>query len=666
MPFKATPFANLPTTDDAWDPNGVGKTALLSEVLGDDNWDRYKKAHLIYDPDVEETKAAYKLPIARMVGGELKAVPAQVSAAIAAINGARTPLAVPDTVRRAAYDNAVRYLEKSGVEEDDLPAFRLSLERVIAGGPRIALEELGTDDETKPIWQHVATAGEYRGYGYGEQPFSFTRETFEEMIKNFRADPAYKAGADGVGTEPVIPWDFHHATDADPADVAISGVPAQGWVLELGLKTGSDGNGQLWALTEWMPTAREYIRNGQYRWASISCWINAVDPKSGDRIGALLTSIAITNTPFIQGMEKLAASQQAAAFKVAARRGWYFDAAQSAMDAVGMMKDLFGLRETDSVAEVVAEISKIAQWVEMGSTPLGVNLDEIIGNLRTILNLRTLANASQVLSEASRITGALLTEQAPVPQPGTEAPETASMNEGTEDDMDLLKTLAEKLGVREVDSEVVAAAKDLVQLRATLKDKTGASKDTNRVLLAEVADAMDAKVNLKALYESLKAAKQSEAVDAVMALLDKSQKWDDAEAELTELRDKIAAEETVKAEADVDAAIKAHKLPEQVRPALLLERKQDPDGFAKRFPPLGDKQVLTQPLVTGKDAQVPEQALDNQGDVIDLSMYAGNNPTHRLKLWIRGNIPGADKWDEEQVNRQAFMLRRIRKVVGIE
>jgi len=100
---------NLPVKNIPWG----SKTEIENAVLGDPpNWDRYQKAHLWYDPEKEETKAGYKLPVARMDGGTLTVVRSQLSAAIAAINGARGGTDIPASDRTAAYKLAVRYLKK--------------------------------------------------------------------------------------------------------------------------------------------------------------------------------------------------------------------------------------------------------------------------------------------------------------------------------------------------------------------------------------------------------------------------------------------------------------------------------------------------------------------------------------------------------------------------
>lgn len=115
---EVTSFADLPVEDDVeveWDWD----TETQDEVLGDEDdpdWERYRRAHLWYDPENAETKTGYKLPIARMVDGELTVIFRAVAAAIGAINGARGGVDISDEDRADAYDHAVRYYEKFSVE----------------------------------------------------------------------------------------------------------------------------------------------------------------------------------------------------------------------------------------------------------------------------------------------------------------------------------------------------------------------------------------------------------------------------------------------------------------------------------------------------------------------------------------------------------------------
>jgi len=171
-----------------------------------------------------------------------------------------------------------------------------------------------TEATAAPVWVQVTQEIDAKGYGGG--PFRFTSETFGQIVRNFRAHPSYVNGQSDV-----IAWDFHHASDMSPADVATSGAPAQGWVQDLDIRPGADGKAQLWAKTRWLEPARSYVKNWQYKWASVVVLFDARDPVTNQNVGAVLTSVALTNQPFVEGMAPLiAASRQAQGLRVAAAR----------------------------------------------------------------------------------------------------------------------------------------------------------------------------------------------------------------------------------------------------------------------------------------------------------------------------------------------------------
>ncbi len=162
---------------------------------------------------------------------------------------------------------------------------------------------LSTTPQQGRRWIHIATAGNYAGYQGGTRPFEFTRDTFETVVANFRRNPQYGRG-------PVVPFDYEHASEKglQLPGVAEHGVPATGWIYDLDIRT-SSGATELWALTEWTPRAAEQIRAGEYRWTSVAIHPNFIDPVSGTSQGPTLTSVALTNKPFLQGLEPIAASQ---------------------------------------------------------------------------------------------------------------------------------------------------------------------------------------------------------------------------------------------------------------------------------------------------------------------------------------------------------------------
>lgn len=171
---------------------------------------------------------------------------------------------------------------------------------------RLADGAAGREDKPDaPVWVQVAAEGQYDGYSGGG--FAFTLQTFESAIRNFQAHPSYD------GKTGIVAWDFHHASEMPAATVGRDGAPAQGWILNLQTRRNASGKVTLWALTRWLEPARTYIKEGRYQWASVSMLLDGIDPVSGRHVGPVLTSVAITNQPFIEGMQPLAASRNAPA-----------------------------------------------------------------------------------------------------------------------------------------------------------------------------------------------------------------------------------------------------------------------------------------------------------------------------------------------------------------
>jgi len=192
---------------------------------------------------------------------------------------------------------------------------RLSASKAVRSrGYALKLEE-GADEAIEAKWVQVAVEGEFLGYGGPDHPgFKFDRAIFEQVVANIHDHPAFKLGADGFGEEGVIPWDFSHASEADPArgTLPLTGAPAQGWSSDAQIRNGA-GGAELWMLTKFLEPARTFVLAGQYKWASVALSFESVDPQTGEPTGALVTSIALTNTPFIEGMAQLAATTSGAA-----------------------------------------------------------------------------------------------------------------------------------------------------------------------------------------------------------------------------------------------------------------------------------------------------------------------------------------------------------------
>jgi len=144
-----------------------------------------------------------------------------------------------------------------------------------------------------PVWNQLARCGTFRGHPAG--PFELTPAIFDEIVANFMATENRR-----------IPIDFEHAseTDATSGSIPTGGAPATGWILQLDNR----GLAGLWGLVQWLEPARTYIREGKYRFFSPAIRFGAKDRVTGKPIGARMTSGALTNIPFLDGLMPLAAT----------------------------------------------------------------------------------------------------------------------------------------------------------------------------------------------------------------------------------------------------------------------------------------------------------------------------------------------------------------------
>jgi hypothetical protein len=323
---------------------------------------------------------------------------------------------------------------------------------------------------------------------------------------------------------------------------------------------------------------------------------------------------------------------------------------------------MLGLKETDDVGAVMAEVARMRQWLDLGTVPLGVDMEGIIGAIRKVLVLPALTPAASVLDEMSRIASALLAEQAATTRQQTGPMMASTEGEG---DMELLKTLSKELGVREGDTEVVAAVQDSVALRAQVKAALGAPKDTTEALCAEVVELTADRKGLVSLRKALGSETQEDAVSRVAVLLEAEKKYAELEPKHKALEAKIAEQDKAKAETEVREVLAARRLSDDMFDALLELRLNKPEKFVERFPKLGANLALTQPGVAGKPViTAPAPGATDDATVIDLTNVQGRNPTFRLKAWIRANEPAMAKADEDTVWRRAMELKRTSKVVG--
>lgn len=496
-------------------------------------------------------------------------------------------------------------------------------------------------ESASPVWVQIAETGTFKGYHGGEFEFTFDRALFDDIVKNFRTHPQYKAGDDGVGKTDVVPWDIGHNSEVPEHLRTAEASAAQGWILELEVRAGGeDGREELWALTRWLEPLRTLIKEEKYKWASVSVVFDAVDPISGKSIGALLTSVAATNTPFLETLQQLAASR------------WY-ESAGSPEQALDFMQRMFGLPALASSSDLADQMTRLKKL--MGDEPDNTTAKELFEGLSKILGMPVLATESEVFAKVDELlAGQRSNSESDNGVSGSPNPSEASAAKEDES-MELLKALAAKLGCKDTERAVldeIEALLELVeQVKATLSCERNAS---HRVILGKAKDKVDSTDGLRKLLTALEVEGVDAAVAKAVDLIIKAADLKALMPELEELRASKKTNEDQKIDAEVTAVMAAKGYGEELRPALTLLRRTDAKGFAEKYPaPPAGQAYLTANIATGSSRDEAPAVRAAAGSdpkpktKVDLSNVHGRNLAEKATNWVKAQ-PGGDKlsWDE--------------------
>ena len=350
--------------------------------------------------------------------------------------------------------------------------------------PSLRLDSAETEND-KPVWIQLAKEGEFRGYHEG--PFKLTREVFDRVVANLHAHPSFKAGPDGVGTEDVIQLDHNHVSAMDPRQGQLpeTGAPAIGWLRDMQVRDGANG-AELWALAMYGARLRAAIKAKEFRWTSVLLEWSHINPVSGLDQGPTVTSVAVTNNPFIQGMAPLAATISV------------WGKAESADEAALGLREMLGLPIEAEPAIVLTEIQRFAEMLAADRVPAGVDTDSLLSQMRSLLGLPTLAGREDILAAASSSLQSLIQTE----------PEEPAERQAQELHMDpklLIQkiALALKCDVNDT-TQILRLAEDGVQAAdalSKLKELFGA-QDT-KSLIKEAAKAIELATEMAPLLDAL-------------------------------------------------------------------------------------------------------------------------------------------------------------------
>lgn len=482
-----------------------------------------------------------------------------------------------------------------------------------------ALSEPQTDEQgNKRVWIQIARTGAWAGHHGGA--FAITELNMDQMIQNFRTQ--------GFGR---IQWDFDHASFPPPNSGSLPqvGKPAQGWIYDM-KREGS----KLYALTEWLPLAKQYLENDQYGGVSPVINWHFADRATGRDVGPAITSVALTNLPFITGMERPTAaslagvSPQTRGFmplvEVSEAEAQRITAASaepccyySDTELLGQLKPLFGLHELATVAQCKGALAALSNHLDAvdgdGSAHHeGVELGKYISGLRDMVGgsrgmsstelvqfidgiLDAYMKANGIEDDDSDLDGLSLSAA-----PSTDATATAAAATTTTEQP--AATTAASVGGASMAEPVAAPAVAVAPAQpAVSADATPAAPATLTAASAVVATEPAAPATTEAPAPAAPVADVS-ALTLQLHL---------EKVENESLKARIAALEAAQTEnadqalsASVDAAFNTYKdskkLTPELKPHMLHQAKTDPVGFAAMFPPVdADKQHLLLSLTGG-------------------------------------------------------------------
>jgi phage I-like protein len=258
----------------------------------------------------------------------------------------------------------------------------------IVGGKTVFCEQFELDSKTieladgkpKAVWIQVAKPGEFKGHPAG--PFKLDATTFNDIVRNFRATQNRR-----------IAIDFEHASEQKPTDggIPVLGAPAQGWMTDFDIRP--DG---LYSLVEWLPLAADYIKTGQYKYFSPAIRFDAVDRVTGKNIGARMTSGALTNKPFLDGMKPLVArdfdAQPETPEELAAVSLGDAGYATSPNEFLPRFRRALSMDELASPPDMLARVCRLMELCELAdgdasATVQGIQLGNHIAPLREMMRM---------------------------------------------------------------------------------------------------------------------------------------------------------------------------------------------------------------------------------------------------------------------------------------
>jgi hypothetical protein len=399
-----------------------------------------------------------------------------------------------------------------------------------------------------PVWVQIAKPGKFEGHKAGS--FEMNTAVFADIVRNFTDVDLGQ-----------VAFDFEHASEMPATEGSIpeAGAPAQGWVRRLEVR-----NGSLWGLVDWLEPARTYIKEKKYRYLSPAIRFGARHPETGQPIGARLTSVALTNRPFLRGMMPLVASDAGAAGEdlVTMRYAHSTDEYMPRIRTALRLSELCTAREcSDAMARLMG-----AYKAGGGAMYQGVDVPAYVSAMRDMVGAPLGSTVEEILEAVKALIEAALEEHEAT---------LHSDHEGDDEVAEMMDTITGG-------EDVVAAASDK-QTTATelVTPPTGA-------LTMEINKELEAAHAEKATLMSEKAVLNTANAELTLKLKDAESKVSTLEGEVKSLRDWKGEREASDLKSEVDTAFEtykdAKKLSDKDREHMLVLCKAAPESFRAMYP----------------------------------------------------------------------------------
>jgi phage I-like protein len=436
--------------------------------------------------------------------------------------------------------------------------------------PTVDLAALA-DKPEQAVWNQIAKQGRFFKDGAF---FSLDAKVFADILRNFESTSNRR-----------VPVDFEHATEAaaSAGSIPLIGAPAQGWITRLELR-----GQELYGLIEWNELARQYIKDGSYKFLSPAVRFGSRDRVTGQDIGARLSSAALTNVPFLDGMQPLAAKDDSAMTEQATQ--------------------VSPIRDSQSMPLLTVE--EATEAVLKSSGTMCYSAAEYMPRLRACLGLSDIATAKMCSDHVGMLrehyaackgdlsktpTGVRLGDYFMAMRNMVQPPMGATWDEV----LDMVEDLIDAA----MDEHVIEYHPEAAEAASDTEDQANMS-DTNKTQELSV-QLKDAQTEVQRLSFALK--------EADVQLKASSTRIADLEGTVTAMKAESVKREEKAFEDEVDAVILAYKDAKGVKPEdkpeLVAFLKSAPALFRKQFPAVPPAQAhLMRDIAGGVRAPGPRAA----------------------------------------------------------